>query len=182
MNLSDYVRVYDDALTPDQCQSLIDSFETDVEHHIINNDEYKKFTEINIVQAGWDLQDLVRSAQQYRYQYWLDCDLIRPMIDPDHAWEQFRMKRYRVGAGEQFYPHNDVYNYNTARRFIVMFWYLNDVEDGGETVFYRLDQEIRVRPRQGSVLMFPCTWQYLHAGLAPVSNDKYIVGTYFHYQ
>lgn len=181
-NFSDYIRVYDNALTPEQCQSLIQSFEDDTAHHIYNDDKFKKFTEINIVQAGWDLTDLSRSALWHRTRYWRDCDITESMIDPEHSWEELRMKRYRVSEQEQFFPHSDVYNYNNARRFLVMFWYLNDVTEGGETVFFRLDQDIKIQPRQGTVIMFPCTWQYLHAGLAPKSNDKYIVGTYLHYQ
>ena len=38
-----------------------------------------------------------------------------------------------------------------------------------------------VQPKRGSILIFPPTWMYRHAGLPPVSNDKYILGTYLHY-
>ena len=31
------------------------------------------------------------------------------------------------------------------------------------------------------ILLFPATWQWRHAGLPPVSENKYIVGTYLHY-
>ena len=182
MNLSDYVRVYDQTLSPSTCESLIASFQADVSHHIYNCDDIKKFTEINVVQAGWDIQDVTNIAQLYRQKYWHDCNIIEPMIDPDHSWEEFRIKQYRVAEQEQFEPHNDVYNLKTARRFMVMMWYLNDVVQGGETEFYRLDRTIKIQPQQGRLVMFPCTWQYLHAGLAPISNDKYIIGTYFHYQ
>lgn len=182
MNLSDYVRVYDNVLPADVCESLIQSFQADADHHIYNCDAIKKFTEINVIQAGWNIRDVTDTALLYRQQYWMDCDIIAPMIDPDHSWEEFRMKQYRVAEQEDFQPHNDVYNLKTARRFLVMLWYLNDVQQGGETEFYRLDQPMKVEPRQGRLLMFPCSWQYLHAGLAPASNDKYIMGTYFHYQ
>jgi hypothetical protein len=30
--------------------------------------------------------------------------------------------------------------------------------------------------------MFPVNWQYLHAGLLPLSHDKYIIGGYLHYE
>ena len=34
---------------------------------------------------------------------------------------------------------------------------------------------------KGRLLMFPPTWNYLHAGLQPVKKSKYIVGSYLHY-
>jgi hypothetical protein len=59
---------------------------------------------------------------------------------------------------------------------MVFLWYLNDVAEGGETEFP--DLRIKVQARTGRLLMFPPYWMFQHAGLAPVSNDKYIVSTY----
>ena len=61
-----------------------------------------------------------------------------------------------------------------------MFFYLNTVEEGGETSFPNL--EMKIKPKQGSVLCFPPLWMYPHLGEQPISNDKYIIGTYLHYQ
>ena len=63
-----------------------------------------------------------------------------------------------------------------AARYLVFLWYLNDVADGGETVF--VDIDMKVAPRAGRLLVFPPYWMYQHAGLPPVSNDKYIISTY----
>ena len=41
-----------------------------------------------------------------------------------------------------------------------------------------MNLDIKVAPRSGRLLMFPPYWMFLHAGLAPRSNDKYIVSTY----
>ena len=111
-----------------------------------------------------------------KYMHDLGCSNFWP---PNHALEQIRMKRYRVGGEDRFDRHIDVGDHDSARRFLVLFFYLNDVEEGGETVFTELDYS--VKPKTGSVLIFPPTWQYPHAGLPPISNNKYIVGTYLHY-
>ena len=89
------------------------------------------------------------------------------------------MKKYERDSSF-FLDHVDVGNYESARRFLVFFVYLNDVAVGGETEFVSLD--LKVSAECGKVLVFPPTWQYRHAGKSPVSNDKYIVGTYLHYQ
>lgn len=111
----------------------------------------------------------------------------KTMNIPDYAWpkefgfEHSRIKQYSTNGYDRFDPHVDVGNYNSARRFLVMFWYLNDVMIGGETEFYFDDVHIKVKPKEGRLLCFPPMWTHPHAGLAPISNEKFIVGTYLHY-
>ena len=50
---------------------------------------------------------------------------------------------------------------------------------GGETEFPDLD--LTISPECGTMLLFPSTWTYLHRGNTPISNDKYILGSYLHY-
>jgi hypothetical protein len=75
--------------------------------------------------------------------------------------------------------HVDVGDSISARRFLVFFVYLNDVAEGGETEFPTLD--LQVSPKCGTILVFPSTWTFLHRGNVPISNDKYILGSYKHY-
>jgi prolyl 4-hydroxylase len=69
-------------------------------------------------------------------------------------------------------------DYDTARRFLSFIFYLNDVEQGGETVFANL----RVKPEKGLLLMFPPMWMFPHRGDPPISNTKYILSVYLHYR
>jgi hypothetical protein len=64
-----------------------------------------------------------------------------------------------------------------------MFYYLNDVEEGGETAFDDKVSEyyLKVKSKQGRIVMFPPMWMYPHKGLKPISNPKYIISTYMHY-
>ena len=179
MNLSDYVCVYDNALDVDYCRQLIEQFESDVREQLKQQDSIKSFTEINAVQAGWDLRPLLQQALTYRQQYWRDCRITAQHVNPDHAWEEIRMKRYRANTADEFRPHTDSWNAETARRFLVYFWYLQDVEAGGETEFYGLDRPLKIQPRAGRLVMFPATWQYLHAGLPVQAGTKYIIGGYY---
>lgn len=182
MNLSDYVRVYDDAMPAQMCQSLIDRFEVETANQVKRDNALMKFNEINVNQSQWDMNEFYPLMLQYRQRYWQDCNIPEIMIDPNHGWEELRMKRYVPGTGEQFYPHNDAADVRSCHRFLVYFWYLNDVAEGGETVFYRLDRPMKVQPRQGRLIMFPVAFPYLHAGLEPISNNKYIVGGYLQYK
>ena len=75
--------------------------------------------------------------------------------------------------------HAENLNYNNNIRTMAWMVYLNDVEEGGETEFPELD--LTVTPKCGTMLLFPSTWTYLHRGNTPISNDKYILGSYLHY-
>ncbi len=106
------------------------------------------------------------------------------MSDTDHQLfpyllEGFKIKRYEAEPSGMFPPHVDVTHQGSMHRMLAVLWYLNDVAEGGETWFGKLD--VRVAPRQGRLLMFPPIWMYPHAGMAPVSGRKYIVGTYLSY-
>jgi len=110
--------------------------------------------------------------------YMKELDL-HPDFPSKYAFEEYRIKMYNANDYDQFKDHVDVGNYNSARRFLVCFLYLNTVAVGGHTNFPKIHHSIS--PECGRILLFPSTWQYRHAGLAPISDKKYIVGTYLHY-
>jgi hypothetical protein len=57
-------------------------------------------------------------------------------------------------------------------RYITFIWYLNDVDEGGET---EMKGNIRIKPETGKLLLFPSTWTYPHCSRKTVSNDKYAI-------
>ena len=95
-----------------------------------------------------------------------------------YAFEEIRFKKYEVNNNDQFNDHVDVKDYDTMKRFLVFFLYLNDNE-GGETIFP--DYDIKVQPKAGRMLMFPPNWTYKHKANKPINQPKYILGSYLHY-
>lgn len=178
MRMTDTIMIIDEVLDKTFCEMLIKKFE-DAEH-VARNNEVQLFDEVNLNQAGWnwELERIILPIREiflneYQMQFPDYC------FPKRYAYEESRMKRYKANEGH-FSKHVDVGDYDSARRFLVAFYYLNDVEDGGETVFY-FDKEIKVKPKAGRLIMFPPMWMYPHAGTMPISNNKYIVGTYLHY-
>jgi hypothetical protein len=51
-------------------------------------------------------------------------------------------------------------------------WYLNDVNEGGETLFF---EKYSIKPQKGKIVIFPAEWFFQHKGKIPISNDKYII-------
>jgi hypothetical protein len=87
--------------------------------------------------------------------------------------ETFMVQRYIKNTGRYIY-HNDfmVDIKNSKHRVITYLWYLNDVEEGGETV---LEDNIFIKPTTGKLLLFPACWTYPHCGRIPISSNKYII-------
>jgi len=178
-NLSDYVKVYDDILSKDDCDKIISLYEKSVEHERVSSPIYN-FEQLNIAdKEEWaDANELI-SNMSYSGAVAYFNDIQLPIVPDLKGFEQIRIKKYRPNENERFDLHVDVGDYRTAKRFLVMFTYLNDVEEGGETEFPTLG--ISVKPKKGRVLIFPPMWMFPHAGKAPISGDKYIMGTYLHY-
>lgn len=186
MDLKDYIKVYDDVLTENVCRNAVKlAQKTETERW--DQDGRPSFNMINITLEAeknknqeWMKvhNDIIVAIKYASERYMLDLDL-NDRFPPKNTIEQIRLKHYAPNGIDRFDRHVDVGDHDSARRFLVLFFYLNDVEEGGETEFPTLD--LAVKPKQGSCIVFPPTWMYPHQGNMPVSNDKYIVGTYLHY-
>lgn len=180
--LRDYIRVYDGALSRDFCEKLIAAFQQANAAHIPRGRgwraglEASAWTELDLTPLGDAafkdfFQEQIRENLE-RYNKDLNLKIAIPS-SPFMA--ELRMKHYRANHGEEFQLHFDSIN-AVANRYLVFLWYLNDVVEGGETVFPDLD--VKIAPRAGRLLMFPPYWMYQHAGLPPLTKDKYILSTY----
>lgn len=176
--LKDYVRVYDDILTKEECDNIIARFDKDNTLESVESPLFK-FTQLNVNKTpGWeDIADMyAKLAFSGAMQYFNDVEV--PIVPQLEGFEEIRIKRYRPDENERFDQHVDVSDYKSSRRFLVMFCYLSDC-DGGETVFPTIDLEIK--PKAGRVLMFPPLWLFPHVAKPPIGSSKYIMGTYLHY-
>jgi Rps23 Pro-64 3,4-dihydroxylase Tpa1-like proline 4-hydroxylase len=83
----------------------------------------------------------------------------------------FQIQKYEKGVGKYVF-HNDFIHNQQEARILTYLWYLNTIEEGGQTDF--LDRGI-VKAEQGKLILFPACWTYPHAGVMPVSDNKYII-------
>ncbi len=186
LDLRSYVQWFDDALTPEFSAQMVSAFQQMTQHQVANGRGVQAalpdsaWTELNI-QPHVDrafLGFFYAQIDKYLAAYNARLPLGLPVPSRPH-FEDLRMKRYNHAKREGFQPHFDAGDQH-ANRYMVFLWYLNDVAEGGETTFP--DLGIKVAARAGRLLMFPPYWMFQHAGLAPVSNDKYIVSTYMLFQ
>jgi prolyl 4-hydroxylase len=181
-SLSHYVRVYDQSLGAELCGRMIESFAGLARYHRANGRgmrtglEGSAWTELNVSALSDEhFQGMFRQIiDQALARYNQDIGLPIPVPNTPLVSELV-MKRYRPSRDEQFQLHFDAIHY-VGNRYLVMLWYLNGVQIGGETEFPHL--KLSIKPQAGRLLMFPPYWMYQHQGLAPVSGDKYILSTY----
>jgi len=83
----------------------------------------------------------------------------------------------RTDPGEHYHWHIDGGSHEFSQRQLVAVWYLNDVPGpGGETEF--LFQQVKVKPEQGKLLLFPPFWTHEHRGVTLQQGVKYIATTW----
>ena len=83
------------------------------------------------------------------------------------------MQRYKQNTGKYIYHNDFALNPTTKKyRVITFLWYINTVEEGGETCF---GESFKIKPEQGKLILFPACWTFPNCGKVPLSGDKYIV-------
>lgn len=181
-DLAHYVRTYEASLEPELCAQLVSSFESLQRFQMGNGRghraglEESAWTELNVSRmADEPFRQMFRSRiNRALADYNRDVALPVP-IPNSPLTSDLILKRYRPSGEERFQLHFDAINH-VANRYLVLLWYLNDVEQGGETRFPTLGRSIA--PRTGRLIVFPPYWMYPHEGVAPVSGVKYILSTY----
>jgi len=86
----------------------------------------------------------------------------------------YNLQRYK--EGEYYHWHVDADNQALSQRQLVALWYLNDVEEGGETDF--AFQEVSVTPKKGTLVLFPPFWTHEHRARVVNKGVKYIATTW----
>ena len=178
--MDNYIRVYENVLNKSICDSIIEKFEKNKDQQEVVEDEGMSFTQIDFGKHdswGFENKTIFNTLMQCVGQYANDCK-IKQVWPKTQGYESLRIKRYFPNEKDEFTEHVDVMDYATAKRFLVLFLYLTD-NDEGQTVFP--EQNFTSQCKQGNVLIFPPLWPWQHAGRKPIETPKYIVGSYLHY-
>lgn len=183
MKISDYIRLYPNIIPKDVCDHIIQSFEVNnkhVDYKSILNDKMK-FESLNIsaLENFKEIEKIFfQTVKQLFHDYKKSLDLSVEQMPDSYGVEEIRIKKYYKSDG-YFKRHVDVRDYDSAKRFLGCFAYLNDC-DGG-TRFYTQEEEFIVPAKTGTMVMFPPLWMFPHEGVMPTNNNKYFIGTYLHY-
>jgi hypothetical protein len=188
----EYIYVKNNSISNDVCDNLIELFENDASHlvydgvtHDGNVSEIKKTRDLvlfpNINKYDDELfKELTLNISSYinniSNKYGVVMIPLRNTNDTG-----FQIQKYIANHG-LYNHHHDTYfikknNSYTQMRLLTFIWYLNTVDEGGETEFF--NGRLKIKPEKGKIVIFPATWTYVHRGNMPISGDKYILTGWF---
>jgi hypothetical protein len=183
VKFEDFIFTQPKQLTPQFCEHLIDLFEN---HPVSNkhrntgsilageNNDIKQSEDINITgHKEFFAEDkiLAIALKKLVHNYITHLRAFNivygGMFNMEYEDSGFQLQKTTPGG---FYDwHHDGLP-SGERRFTYLF-YLNDVNHKGETHFAN---GLKVKPKKGKGLMFPASWEYVHRGIAPKDEIKYI--------
>ena len=117
--------------------------------------------------------DNVSNCENYKNTSQLSKTDYLPIDKKNIIFYNFMVQRYTKNKGRYVYHDDSTINVEQNEyRTMTYLWYLNDVEEGGETVFWN---DHKIKPEKGKLILFPACWTFPHCGRMPISSNKYII-------
>ena len=187
MSMENFIGVYDNALSVEKCDYIIDWFESnnqlwnpgecgsddrpaidtsikdsmDISLNFNDSDEISKI-------IFFSLKDAVHD---YMERYKIPTVVGKFSNDP-----HYNVQRYLPGQG--YFAEHCEHDHGSSTRILAWTLYLNDVTDGGETYYTRYD--LRCESRAGRMVIFPAYWTHAHHGIVSNTQTKYIATGWFY--
>jgi len=177
-----FIYEFQNSLSADECNQIINRFEDSKEDHyqgrvgqnFTENVDVKKSTDMVISgKKNWKDFDTLfftslskaLSAVKKEFDFFSG-----PFKDIGYAIQ-------KTNPGEYYHWHIDSGSHQFSDRQLVAIWYLNDVDGpGGETEF--LNQNVKIKPETGKLILFPPFWTHEHRGVTLQKGVKYIATTW----
>lgn len=179
--MDNYIRVYDNVLTSEECYYYINLIENNPKRmgqfhnkegvSSINSD-IKLSEDINISYSFPEAaENLLKLFCNILDRYEEDISIKLNLKNCEH----FVGRVYRKDKGH-YNTHVDCYSKKTIGRALSILLYLNDINKGGELVFP--NQNKNIEARKGRIVVFPSYWMYRHGANIPLDTDRYMIRTF----
>ena len=179
------IEIYDDTLTPEECEYIIDNFEGDTRKSIgvfggnildptkkLSTDLCCNFSDVSFFNYNdVILKNLAKCTEQLQEKY----DILKNI----YYWginNDYNIQKYRDGEGyfDLHCEHGENFSYRIAAWMI----YLNDAESGTEFPY----QNTVIQPKTGRCVMWGSSWFHAHKGVTPNVGEKYIATGWISYR
>ena len=175
--MNNFIEVYDNVLTPKQCDSIIDYIDNSsrIERGMIG-------AGVNLsMKDSWDIHNLFgnetdvdRMIHNALSECLKDYKIKNPELDSIGYWgleNKYNLQKYLPGGGYP-QPHCESGFITDAQRVVVWMIYLNTVTDEGGTKFPQYD--LITDAVAGRVVLWPTSWTHFHHGVISETQKKYI--------
>lgn len=185
--MNNYIYENPNSISKKNCQKIIELFENEMNTKYEGvtqaglNKKIKNTTDcvINKNDPKWmDIHNILSLELQTNIKLYFN-KLYENSFDEKYIYfkhknlitETYMIQRYIKNHGKYIY-HHDFAIHSGNPRAITFLWYLNTIEEGGETEFWG---NCKIKPEQGKLIFFPSSWCYPHCGNIPLSDNKYII-------
>lgn len=177
--LKDWIAIYDSVIPDELCEQCISLFENDNIEKGCHKEQWRRCIELTTLDST-PLWEQIKSIIKQQYDIYRR-EHSQGVLNWANTLEAANMYRYDVDVDNPnlFNSHADSWNMPTSSRQLSVILYLNDVTDGGATNFINLD--LSVAPKKGRIIMFPPFYNFIHKGEPPISNSKYIIVSWIHF-
>jgi hypothetical protein len=182
--LGNFVGVFKNAFTKEFCEQVIKQYENMAESghgqtRFFSENAARTFKDDTQVFADdIDYIPLRKATKEFNNLFW---NKYFPIYEQEysslkdsgrHTNYSFKIQKTKIGGGYHIW-HYESSSREHCHRLLTWILYLNDVQEGGETEF--LYQHMRVKPEQGTLVIWPAAFTHTHRGNPPLSNEKYII-------
>ena len=174
--MEDFIRVYDDRLSKEECQLLIDEYESlDPCMKIFDsrNSGNKKgetfFCHLN--DKLYDRYNIPLKKSLWPALDWYK-DELSSGLEIGAQWsvrESYNFQKFKEGGG--YYTLHCEQDGISPERMLVWMLYLNDAQCGTEFPY----QNKIIEPKVGRLVIWPAAWTHSHKGVTPNKGDKYMM-------
>jgi len=177
----DFIGVYQKVLSEEKCKEIIDRMEWHMstnpseirngKEQFVNSDVGRKDYQIFANKAFGDLSQDINKALDICTKIYAD-DFFTLKNLAQLRSDEIKLQKTPPKGGYHVW-HAEASRKRSSDRVLVWTIYLNDIPDGeGETEF--LWQGVRIKPKAGTVCIFPAAFTHTHRGNPVYSCDKYI--------
>ena len=185
MIFENFVGIMDNVFSPEYCETLIKRFEQVKEQGFTynrlesdDNPTLRKDDDSLLPSDSTNMDIFVDHQREFSEKFWgvvyKEYSQKYSVLDTFAAHTIFfnKIQKTSVGGGYHIW-HTEAMTRESANRVLTYIVYLNDVEEGGETELLYLQK--RIKPKAGTVIVFPAGFTHTHRGNPPLSGEKYIM-------
>ena len=193
MKEKNFISIYDNALTPEECKFIRDYHDSDdyllsirqegktlgdtvQKHWKDSHDRYMAMYVDGAYQNNGINNIIAKSIKEHIEKYKEENPELN-LLDKWSIRDNYNLQKYSPGGG---YHILHCENYNTGNhRTNILAWmyYLNTVREGGGTYFSNFD--LTVNAEEGRLVIWPAYWTHFHKGIVSKTYDKYIATGWF---
>lgn len=178
--MNDFIGLYENAYSDEYCDALISYHNVMAENGLaLSRDETTAIEkEDTSVMSGQSYLHNGNMFKEFCEKFWgsvyLEYQKKYNILSTfgKHTIYSAKIQKTEIGGGYHVW-HCENQARSECARILNFILYLNDVDDGGETEL--LYYHKRIKPKKGTLLLFPAGMTHTHRGNPPLSGIKYIL-------